>query len=190
MNLSYFVGEDFDQVSIQKVGEGKCEYEGCTFNNVNFTNKDLRGCVFTDCKFLNCDLSMAKISDTAFQDAKFVSCKLMGLHFDECNRFSLSFEFADCILDYSSFFKLKLKKTIFKNCKLIQVDFVESDFSQSKFINCDLAQSIFERSKLEKVDFRTSFGFSIDPENNKITNAKFSSNSLPGLLLKYKIVVD
>lgn len=67
---------------------------------------------------------------------------------------------------------------------------METDLTQSQFILCDLNQAVFERTNLEKVDFRSGFNFNIDPEANNIKQAKFSSQGLTGLLMKYNIVVD
>ena len=44
--------------------------------------------------------------------------------------------------------------------------------------------------KLEKVDFRTSYNFVINPEENKLQGAKFNRISIDGLLSKYKIVIE
>jgi len=91
------------------------------------------------------------------------------------------------VLNFSSFYNLKIKKTQFDTCKLKQVDFVNADLSEAKFYNSDLTASIFENTNLEKADFATAFNFSIDPEKNKITGAKFSANNLAGLLDRYKL---
>jgi uncharacterized protein YjbI with pentapeptide repeats len=133
---------------------------------------------------------LAKITKTAFRDVKFKTCKLLGLHFDNCNEFLLLFDFEDCNLDLSSFYKLSLKNQSFKNCSLQEVDFTESDLSNSSFDNCDLTSAIFENTILEKTDFRSSYGFSIDPDHNKIRKAKFSVMGLAGLLDKYDIDIE
>jgi fluoroquinolone resistance protein len=115
---------------------------------------------------------------------------LLGLHFEESNNLIITFEFDGCTLDLASFYKLKLRKTIFKNSKIIEADFSETDLSNSSFINCDLYRTLFKNTNLEGVDFRTSFNYSIDPELNRIKNAKFSLPGIVGLLDKYDIEID
>ncbi len=166
------------------------EYESCTFISCIFSNADLSGIYFTDCTFESCDFSMAKLKSTAFRDVIFKNCKLLGLHFDDCNIFLLSFYFEDCILNFSSYYKLKLKNIHFKNCKLEEVEFVEADLTNSVFTNCDLAGTVFENTILVKADFRTSYNYSINPETNKIKKAKFSILGVAGLLDRYDIVVE
>ncbi|WP_435357676.1 pentapeptide repeat-containing protein [Emticicia sp. SJ17W-69] len=82
-----------------------------------------------------------------------------------------------------------MKATKFKNCKLHEADFNETDLTAAIFENCDLAGAIFEKTILEKADFRTAFNFSIDPELNRIKKAKFSLTSIKGLLDKYNLEI-
>ena len=93
-------------------------------------------------------------------------------------------------LNFSSFYKLNLKNTIFKESKLEDVDFIESNLKNAVFNNCDLKGAKFENSELTNVDFTSSFNYSINPEINKIANAKFSLEGLPGLLDNYNIIIE
>jgi uncharacterized protein YjbI with pentapeptide repeats len=79
---------------------------------------------------------------------------------------------------------------IFKDSQLQETDFVESDLTGTIFDNCNLIQAIFENTILEKVDFRTSYNYSFDPENNRIKKAIFSISGVPGLLNKYDIEIE
>jgi uncharacterized protein YjbI with pentapeptide repeats len=101
----------------------------------------------------------------------------------------LSFSFEDCILNFSSFYKLKLKNAQFKSCKLHDVEFIEAELPQANFDQCDLQGATFENTKLEGADFRTAYNYSIDPEMNRIAKAKFSLPDVVGLLYKYNIVI-
>ena len=70
-----------------------------------------------------------------------------------------------------------------------QVDLSEADLSKAKFQNCDLSGAVFYNTNLEAADLQTSHNFSIDPENNKLQKAIFSTTNVSGLLDKYKIIV-
>jgi fluoroquinolone resistance protein len=133
---------------------------------------------------------MAKLTKTAFKDIKFKTCKLLGLHFSDCSDFLFSVDFDDCILRLSSFYRLKLKKTKFKNSNLQEVDFVEADLANAVFENCDLSGATFEDTILEKADFRSSRNYSINPEVNRIKKARFSIAGVSGLLDKYDIIIE
>ena len=190
MARSYVVDKNFSNRDYSEKPPESREYEYCTFSKCIFSNADLSGIKFIECVFEGCDLSNAKIADTAFRDVQFKSCKLLGLHFDDCNTFNLSFTFDHCILNYSSFFNLKLKNLKCTACMLEEVDFTQADLSGASFMDCDLKMSIFENSNLVKADFRSTINYTIDPERNKIKNAKFSIQGIPGLLFKYNISIE
>jgi uncharacterized protein YjbI with pentapeptide repeats len=168
----------------------KGEYENCIFNHCNFAESNLSEYKFINCQFNGCNLSLTKLIGTAFQDVAFQDCKMLGLRFDTCQEFGLSFSFDGCQLDHSSFYKIKIKKTLFKNSQLKEVDFAETDLTSAVFENCNLSQAIFDHSILEKADFRSSYNYSIDPEANRIKHARFSLLSVSGLLDKYEVNIE
>ena len=69
-------------------------------------------------------------------------------------------------------------------------DFSEVNLTDSVFSECDLSGVVFYNTTLEKVDFRTAKNYAIDPELNKLKNAKFSGFNLEGLLHKYKLKIE
>lgn len=168
----------------------KGNYENCRFINCNFSDVDLSETVFSECEFTGCNLSMAKLHQTALRDIKFNDCKLIGLHFKDCNELIVALCFNNCNLNLSTFYTLKLKKTIFNNSNLTEVDFTDCDLTGSVFTNCNLTGTVFENTILEKADLRTSYNYSINPELNRIKKAKFSVAGIAGLLNKYDIVID
>ena len=190
MEEIYIHDQAFDQIDVIQKPLAKGEYEKCKFDNCNFSDYDLREFKFIDCYFINCNLSLAKMNKTVLHDIKFEGCKIVGLHFEDCNDFILSFSFNECQLNYSTFYKSNIKKTVFKKSTLIQVDFSEADLTDVVFENCNLEQTIFNNTILEKTDFRTAYNFSIDPEINKIRKTRFSSIGLRGLLDKYDIEIE
>ena len=114
----------------------------------------------------------------------------MGLGCDTWYEFGLSFSF-DCVqLNHSSFFKTKIKKTVFKNSQLQETDFSEADLTSAVFDKCDLERAIFDQTILEKSYFRTSYHYSIDPDTNRMKKSRFSVIGLAGLLEKYDIEVE
>ncbi|HYG01633.1 MAG TPA: pentapeptide repeat-containing protein [Chryseosolibacter sp.] len=166
------------------------EYEQCTFVNCNFMDVDLSRCSFVDCRFEGCDLSGCRLDNTAFKTVHFDQCKLLGLRFDTCSKMLLSFTFSKSNLALCSFYQVKIKGTTFKDCSLKEADFTEADASGVVFEDCDLGRAIFDQTNLEKADLSTAFNFQIDPENANIKNARFSRNTIEGLLAKYSIRIE
>lgn len=163
------------------------EYDNCFFLNCNFSETDLSGFKFTGCRFAGCNLSLVKFDKTVLSDSVFKDCKMLGVRFDLCSNFILSFSFDNCTLNHCSFYGIKIKKTLFKNSQLQEVDFTDCDLTGSVFDNCDLKSALFENTVLEKADLRGSFNYAIDPERNKIKKARFSLAGVVGLLDKYDI---
>lgn len=190
MDSIYIEGETFERVDYTLQPLPKGEYENCSFIGCNFSDSDLTSFVFTQCNFDDCNISMAKVAKTAFREVVFRNCKLLGLRFDTCNGFLFSAVFKGCILNLSICYGLKLKKTIFKDCVLYEVDFTEADLSEAIFDNCDLTRAIFDASVLEGADFRTSFNYTINPQANKMKKAKFSASGINGLLYMHDIVIE
>ncbi|WP_335966423.1 pentapeptide repeat-containing protein [Galbibacter sp. PAP.153] len=180
-----YKGQNFQQAALEKG-----EYDNCPFYNCNFKQSDITNVSFTECSFHDCDFSMANIKNSAFKEVHFYNCKLMGLHFDTCNPFLLSFNFEDCILNFSSFYKLKLKKMLFKKCSMEQVDFTETDLTECVLDNCNLENAIFHNTVLRAADLSTSYNMTIDPEINQLQKAKFSTKGALSLLKKYNIKIE
>src|SRR3982750_2394106 len=99
MQETYIQDKTFDKVHFTQYTLAKGEYEACIFNNCNFANSDLSGFNFIDCEFNSCNLSLAKLTQTIFRDIQFKDCKMLGLAFDTCNGFGLSFSFNNCQLN-------------------------------------------------------------------------------------------
>src|SRR4051812_20030209 len=190
MDKIYIEDKIFDKTDFSQEPLQQATYENCSFVNCELSNADLSGMDFIECTFNGCNLSTAKLNNTAFRDVTFKDCKLMGLQFANCDHFLFTVTFDNCILKFSSFYKMKLKKLSFIKCNLVEVDFTEANLSASCFDHCDLAKALFDNTVLEKADLRTAFNYSIDPERNKIKKAKFSMTGIAGLLDKYDIEID
>jgi fluoroquinolone resistance protein len=190
MNESIVENAVFEKTNFSETPLEAGSYENCRFLACDFTAVDLRGLSFESCLFSGCNLSQAKNADLSLKHADFKSCKLLGWNFHDCNQMLFSASFEGCILDFSRFFKMKLGGTVFADCSMKEVDFGQADLTGAAFRNCDLTRAVFNRTVLEKADFRTASGFSIDPEANKLKKARFSLHNIPGLLVKYKIVIE
>ncbi len=188
--MPYFDNQTYEKQDFISEILSKGNYENCIFRLCNFAEADVKQVNFTDCRFEECNLSMVKLIDTQLNGVNFVNCKILGTKFEYCNPYLFSVHFSDCTLSMSTFFRMKLKKTIFSNCVLHEVDFTEADLQEAGFDCCDLAGTTFSFSKLQKADFRTAYNFTIDPENNQLKKSKFSKENLTGLLRKYDLDIE
>lgn len=190
MSTTFFEDKIFRHSDFSETGLPGNEFERCTFIQCDFSACDFSEILFSECQLEDCDFSMVNLNNTALQNVKFLNCKLLGLRFDYCNPFLFTVQFENCILNFSSFFKVNLKNTRFAGCMLQEVEFTEANLSGANFDECDFGGAIFENTNLEKADFRTAVNFSIYPETNRITQARFSLQNLAGLLDRYNIIID
>lgn len=162
-------------------------YENCSFTGCDFSGAALAGIHFIDCRFDGCNLSLTKVEGTLLRDIKFTDCKALGLHFDTCSGFGLAVSFTGCVLDNSSFYKVKLRKTRFDRTQLREVDFTDADLTGAVFDGCDLRDANFDNTVLEKADLRAAAYYTIDPTRNRLKKAKFSWPGVAGLLTQFDI---
>jgi fluoroquinolone resistance protein len=186
----YFEDKSFENWIHQEKPFIKAEYEGCRFVQCDFQQADLSESIFSDCEFEHCNLSLVKLRKTSLQDVVFKNCKMLGIEFDQCNRFGLDMRFDGCQLTNSIFIELKLAKTVFRNCILSECDFTKCDLEQASFSGSTLERTSFFQTNLEKADFTTAIGFTIDPEQNRMKKSRFSLTGLPGLLSKYSLQIN
>jgi uncharacterized protein YjbI with pentapeptide repeats len=133
---------------------------------------------------------MAKLTETGLQEVQFKRCKLVGVTFEYCDDFLLSFSFEACNLSFTSFHQKKIEQTQFSECNLEGADFIKAQLKGAVFENCNLQDAKFEQTDLSAADFRTATGFRIDPDLNKISKAQFSRNNIEGLLWKYEVEIE
>ena len=110
----------------------------------------------------------------------------MGLRFEACSDFLLSFSFTECILDLSTFHGMSLKSTPFDSCRLVKAEFTETNLRDARFGNCNLEYCRFEECNLQGADFSSAYNYAIDPEKNQLKKARFSREGVVGLLRKIR----
>lgn len=165
------------------------EFENCHFQLIDFSNYSLNNYRFFDCQFSHCNFSLVQLVNSSFRNIEFNECKLLGLRFEQCQEFGTSMIFKKCILNHSSFYKIKAKNTVFNECSMVEVDFTSADLTGSIFDNCDLSNAQFDQTNLEKTDFTNALNFNINPITNKVRKAKFTRDNLMGLVQNLGIII-
>lgn len=166
------------------------EVESYRFEQCDLSGMDLSYVVFVECIFVGCNLSNAKVSGAAFRECRFEHCKMIGVKFDECVPFLQPPAFNDSDLKLCSFTSMKLASIHFNRCQLQECDFTQAVLTSAVFSQCDLAGAIFDATDLRKADLQHSFNYSIDCERNSVKQLHVSRDGLPGLLLKYNLLID
>ncbi|WP_266204401.1 pentapeptide repeat-containing protein [Pontibacter kalidii] len=182
-------GKTFDKVVYPGKPSRNREFEQCTFRNCDFSGSDFSQNRFTDCTFIGCNLAMLKLGSSTLNNVVFRECKLTGVNFGECEEILFTVRFERCLLDYASFARRKMPKTQFIHTSLKGADLSNANLANAVFNDTDLHRAVFNYTNLSGADFSTAFNFEIDPEQNTIKKAKFSSYGLQGLLTKYNLQI-
>jgi uncharacterized protein YjbI with pentapeptide repeats len=103
-------------------------------------------------EFQDCNLSNLKAPDCAIRRTMFVQSKMTGIH-TAGGTFGDT-EFANCILDFALFDRVRFKQVTFSNCQMRDVDFSDTTFDRVLFIDCDLARATFDRVRVVESEMR------------------------------------
>jgi uncharacterized protein YjbI with pentapeptide repeats len=187
--MNYYEETSFEKVDFSGNKFETATYENSEFKQCDFSNANFSGAKFIDCRFIDCNLGLVKTDSTSMNNIRFLGCKLIGIQWDRCNPIGFAIMADACVFDHSTFYKMRLKGTTFKNCRFQEADFTEADLSLSVFAGCDLSRTVFHHTNLEKSDFRLAFNYQINPMENKIRKAKFSHPDVLNLLTVFDIVI-
>lgn len=186
----YLLDIEYDGITFSDQEVNFKEFENCTFTHCNFSQCAFMAVTFIDCTFNDCIFNNTKVNHVAFRTVFFNLCQIKDVNFAMVDKLIFEIHFTNCILDFSKFYGLKMKRTSFTNCSLIAVDFMATDLTEVVFDTCDLYRAEFGKAIANKTDFRTSTNYTIDPEKTKLKKAAFSLNGLKGLLSKHDIIVE
>lgn len=189
MHADYILDQEFRDQIFDDTNTKFKDFENCTFHNCDFRACTFQTVTFIDCNFFDCNFMETKINYISLRGVFFTKCNFTNVNFAMTDQVIFEFHFKDCLLDYSKFYALKLRKMQFINCSMIAVDFMGSDLTEVLFDNCNLRHAVFIDTIANKADFYTSYDYTFDPDKNKIKKAIFSTEGLKGLLQKYDIIV-
>lgn len=179
----------FEDGRIEHLVFENCQFKQCTFTGVTFSKVR-----FTDCDFESCNLSLVKFPGCKFLDVVFKNTRLAGINWTEISwpqvKLTSPLSFYSCNISHSSFYSLDLADFIVEECKAHDVDFRESNLSHASFNGSDLLNSLFLHTNLKAADFTQAINYSIDPNTNTITHARFSFPEAMALLNCFNIKIE
>ncbi len=179
----------YEEIETPSIFLSSTEFEGAIIQGETAIELDLSNYKFIDCAFERCQLSSVKIHGAVIQ-AAFKYSKIEGVNFFTAKKSLLSINFDSCLIRHCSFAELKLPKVKFTGCELQNVDFSDADLSSADFSNTTFVDCVFRNTNLAKADFRYASGYFIDPTQNKIRGARFSSPDVLNLLAGFDIVIE
>jgi fluoroquinolone resistance protein len=185
--------ESFSKVMLESEQVVSREFYECVFSHCSFRESTFQDCKFHDCTFQECDLSLVRFEGSSFSDTRFERSKVIGVNWTIAawSKFQADspISFADCVVDFSAFIGLRLRKISFQKCSAQEVEFSDADLSSSNFSGTNLNKSRFRQTNLTRANFEGAINYSIDITANKITKARFSLPEALSLLAGLDIVL-
>lgn len=152
-------------------------FEKCRFIKCNLSETHFQKCRFCDCEFIRCNLSIIKVKECTFSGVVFDDSKIIGVNWTEATwpviKLTCSIGFFKCDISHSTFLGLNLRETNIVECRVHNVDFREADLTKANLTYSDFDNSIFINTDLTEADFTYSDNYRIDVTLNKIIKAKF-----------------
>lgn len=184
----------FDALQQAKSCVRDCEFVQCQFRGCDFAAATLVGCRFIDCDFYDCNFNVVRFERCTMRCCQFQGCNVTGVNWTRLDWRSVNLaaplSFIQCDLSYSVFQRLALPQLLLHECIVHEVDFSECDLTAADFHSSDLAGAFFRHTKLDKCNFQQAYNFAIDPTQNSVTAARFSSPEVLNLLAAFRIKVD
>lgn len=189
-----FTDQAFIDVGHQELQLDSVQFQNCVFQQSTFHESEFLNCSFWHCRFEDCDLSLLQIPGTRFRSTEFIKSKVIGIDWtrgDWSERvIGKALYFDACELSYSTFLGLELDQFECLNSVCREVDFRETDLTAADFSGTDLEGSIFLNTNLVEADLRLAKNYSISPETNNLSQAKFSFPEAMSLLYNLDINLE
>lgn len=165
-------------------------YEYCIFRDGDMSGKDISRCKFVNCDFIEVNLSNIRLNGTRFQECSFQSCKMLGFDLSGINIIGFKASFKSCNISHGVFIGVALKTAGFEDCKFQGADFTDADCTGIGFLSCNFSEAIFDHTNLEKANFTGSYGYVIDPRQNRLKGARFDFSQALGLLEPFGVIIN
>ena len=139
-----------------------------TFQKIIYLDKKISNREFDGCVFKSCDFSNSVFSECTFIDCEFIDCNLAMIK-----------------LPATSF-----KTVVFKQCKLLGIQFNECDdfLFNVAFRDCILDYSWFTNKKMPKTNFTSCSLKGVNFSAADLTSADFENSNMEGAIFDKSIL--
>jgi fluoroquinolone resistance protein len=168
------------------------EFSSCTFIKCSFNETIFQDCRFRDCTFKGCDLSLVSLKGCLFTNTRFENSQVIGVNWTETTWATSKVifkpvDFFGCVINYSTFMGLNLKKVTISKCIAREVSFEEANLTQANCRFTDFMNSRFMHTNLTGADFTGAKNYAIAAGLNTLKKTKFSLPEAMSLLYNLDI---
>lgn len=189
-----YTKQEFKKVILKNGQVDHKEFNGCTFIKCAFNESIFQDCSFHDCVFKSCELSLVRLKGCTFTNTRFEDSQVIGVNWTETDWATSKViftpvDFFGCVINYSTFMGLNLKKVNISKCSARDVSFEEANLTQANCAYTDFTNSRFMRTNLTGADFTGAKNYSIAPSLNTLKKTKFSLPEAMSLLYNLDITL-
>ena len=165
------------------------EVYGCIVRGAKLGEATLRRWVFEECTFVDCDLSNTTFAECTFQGCRFEGCRLIGVDWRTVASLNFDVRFERCNLSYGLFGAMNLQDLQCLDSECTEADFAQTDLRRACFAGSSLRGAIFASTRLEGADLSRATDDAIDPRENAVAGAQFSTAAAVRLAHLFGITV-
>jgi fluoroquinolone resistance protein len=197
MDLSHlqqkeYTSQEFKKGVLKNGQVSRKEFSACTFIKCSFNETVFQDCRFRDCTFKGCDLSLVSLKGCSFTNTRFEDSQLISINWTETTwatgkTIFKPVDFWGCVINYSTFMGLDLKKVTLSKCIARDVSFEEANLTQADCRFTDFLNSRFIRTDLTEADFTGAKNYTIAPNLNTLKKTRFSLPEAMSLLYNLDI---
>jgi len=164
-------------------------FEACVFKHVQLSDATFQRCRFVDCVFEDTDLSNLAVPGSSFREVSWRNSKLLGVDWTKATALA-HLSFIDCVLSYSSFIGLDLRRLRLEKCVAREIELGRANLADAVCRGTDFAGARFAGTNLTGADFCEAINYAFDPRDNMVKKAKFSLPEAMSLLYALDIVLE
>ena len=170
--------EYFDRISLEEDCLENQVFRECEFHNCQFLSSRIHRCLFRSCAFQNCVFAGVEWKFTSMVDGIFKDSICVGIDWSLLKTKTRGnepvYEAQNTFFKYCSFYQMGLKRFHFETCRFQESYFEECSMQECHLENISFDKTQFRGCDLRKADFRGAVGYVIDPQQNKLREARFS----------------
>jgi fluoroquinolone resistance protein len=152
------------------------DFADSKLNGVRFFDCEIRNCRFDECQLRDFRVWSSKFSETTFRGADLAKAALGGVQDGRRNSF-FGVDFTEADLSQSMYMAASFERCIFRNAKLVKVDFQTSTFSDCEFEG-ELREVVFNRRGFRGEAFPANEMINVDFSKAKLHFVEFRGLSL------------
>lgn len=187
-----YTSQEFKKMTLKSSQIPGKSFISCAFTKCSFNETIFQDCRFHSCTFKGCDLSLVSLKGCSFTNTRFEDSQVISVNWTETSWATSKVvfkpvDFFGCVINYSTFLGMNLKKVTISKCIAREVSFEEANLTQANCRFTDFQNSRFMHTNLTEADFTGAKNYAIAANLNTLKKTRFSLPEAMSLLYNLDI---